>query len=98
MCLAYGKDILVAFCVTTPSKITSTKGKKKNFLCSLPSPPSSVLVKERMQSLLPKQKKFNNLKRQRAGPVAEWLSSHAPLQRPRVQILGADMAPLVRPC
>ena len=31
-----------------------------------------------------------------AGPVAEWLSSRAPLQRPRVQILGADMALLVR--
>ena len=25
-----------------------------------------------------------------ASPVAEWLSSHAPL--------GADMAPLIRPC
>ena len=33
-----------------------------------------------------------------AGSVAEWLSSHAPLRRPRVQILGADMAPLVRLC
>ena len=36
-----------------------------------------------------------------AGPVAEWLSSHAPLWWPRVspvQILGADMAPLIRPC
>ena len=32
-----------------------------------------------------------------AGSVAEWLSSRAPLQRPRVRILGADMAPLVRP-
>ena len=36
-----------------------------------------------------------------AGPVAEWLSSRVPLRRPRVslvRILGADMAPLVRPC
>ena len=36
-----------------------------------------------------------------AGPMAEWLSSHAPLQWPRislVQILGADMAPLISPC
>ena len=36
-----------------------------------------------------------------AGPLAKWLSLHAGLQRPRaslVQILGADMAPLVRPC
>ena len=35
-----------------------------------------------------------------AGPIAEWLSSCAPLQWPRVTlvwILGADMAPLVRP-
>ena len=32
-----------------------------------------------------------------AGSVAEWLSSRAPLRRPRVRILGADMAPLVRP-
>ena len=35
-----------------------------------------------------------------AGPVAEWLSSRAPLRRPRdslVQILGEDMAPLHRP-
>ena len=36
-----------------------------------------------------------------AGPVAEWLSSRAPLQWPGVspvQILGVDMAPLIRPC
>ena len=36
-----------------------------------------------------------------AGPVAEWVSSSAPLRQPRVsrvQILGADMALLVRPC
>ena len=35
-----------------------------------------------------------------AGPMAEWLSSHGPLRRPRVspvRILGVDMAPLVRP-
>ena len=35
-----------------------------------------------------------------AGPMAEWLSSHAPLWQPRVlpvQILGVDMAPLIRP-
>ena len=35
-----------------------------------------------------------------AGPMTEWLSLQAPLQWPRVslvQILGADMAPLVRP-
>ena len=32
-----------------------------------------------------------------AGSMAEWLSSRAPLQRPRVQILGADMELLVRP-
>ena len=32
-----------------------------------------------------------------AGSVAEWLSSRAPLRRPRVRILGMDMAPLVRP-
>ena len=37
----------------------------------------------------------------RAGPVAVWLSLHAPLWRPRVspvQILGTDMAPLIKPC
>ena len=36
-----------------------------------------------------------------AGPVAEWLSLHDPLQPPRVssvQILDTDMAPLTRPC
>ena len=36
-----------------------------------------------------------------AGPVAEWLSSLALLQPPRVspvRILGADMALLIRPC
>ena len=36
-----------------------------------------------------------------AGPVAECLSSHAPLWRPRVspvQILATHMAPLIRPC
>ena len=35
-----------------------------------------------------------------ADPMAEGLSSHAPLRRPRVplvQILGADLAPLIRP-
>ena len=30
-----------------------------------------------------------------ASSVAEWLSSQAPLSRPRVWILGADMAPLI---
>ena len=37
----------------------------------------------------------------RAGPMAEWLSSHARLQRPRVSsgwILGANLAPLIKPC
>ena len=36
-----------------------------------------------------------------AGPAAEWLSSRTLLQRPRVslvQILGVDMALLIRPC
>ena len=33
----------------------------------------------------------------RGRPVAEWLSSRVPLRRPRVQILGVDMARLVRP-
>ena len=32
-----------------------------------------------------------------AGSVAERLSSHAPLRRPGVRILGGDMALLVRP-
>ena len=35
------------------------------------------------------------------GPGAEWLSSHAPLPRPRVSqvwIMGAAVAPLIRPC
>ena len=32
-----------------------------------------------------------------AGSVAEWLSSRTPLRQPRVWILGADVAPLVRP-
>ena len=37
----------------------------------------------------------------RASPVAEWLSSHALLRQPRVslvQILGADLALLIKPC
>ena len=33
-----------------------------------------------------------------AGPVAEWLSSCTLLQQPKVRILGADMALLIRPC
>ena len=33
-----------------------------------------------------------------AGPVAKWLSSCSPLRRPRVLILGEDMALLTRPC
>ena len=32
-----------------------------------------------------------------AGSVAEWLSLRAPLRQSRVRILGADMAPLIRP-
>ena len=36
-------------------------------------------------------------KKEGAGSVAEWLSSHAPLQRPRVGIPGTNMALLVRP-
>ena len=35
-----------------------------------------------------------------AGPMAHWLSSCAPLWRPRVSpvsVLGADLAPLIRP-
>ena len=35
-----------------------------------------------------------------AGPVAEWSSSRAPLRQLKVslvQILGVDMAPLIRP-
>ena len=35
-----------------------------------------------------------------AGPEAEELSSHTPLQKPRVslvQILGTDLAPLIKP-
>ena len=37
----------------------------------------------------------------RADPVAEWLSSHTLLPRPRVSpvwLLGADMAPFIKPC
>ena len=40
-------------------------------------------------------------KKKGVGPVAEWLSSLALLQRPRfslVRILGVDMAPLITPC
>ena len=36
-----------------------------------------------------------------AGPLSEWLSSRAPLWQPRVllvQILGTDLAPLIKPC
>ena len=39
--------------------------------------------------------------KQGAGPMAEWLSSHALLRQPRVlsvRILGTDMAPLIKPC
>ena len=43
------------------------------------------------------------IKKQRywAGPVAEWLSSRAPLQGPwvsLVRIQGADMPPLIKTC
>ena len=37
----------------------------------------------------------------RASPMAEWLSSHTLLQWPRVwpvQILGMDLAQLIKPC
>ena len=62
--------------------------------------------------IMPKDKKWGqhllgfcfvllNSMRYRAGPVAEWLSLRALLQQPRVslvQILGANMAPLIKPC
>ena len=44
---------------------------------------------------------LTEIKKTGVGPVAEWLSLHAPLRRPRVllvQILGVDMAPLIKPC
>ena len=34
----------------------------------------------------------------RAGPVAQRLSAHVLLWRPGVRILGADIAPLGKPC
>ena len=49
------------------------------------------------------RKKYLNINVQKfsgAGPTAERLSSRAPLQRLKVspvQILGTDMAPLIRP-
>ena len=46
-------------------------------------------------------KTLSNKDKCAAGPMAEWLSSRALLQWPRVspvQILGADMAPRIRPC
>ena len=52
------------------------------------------------KAITPKTKNLNDnvkYKYAGAGSVAEWLSSHVPLQRPRVRILGTDMAPLVRP-
>ena len=47
-----------------------------------------------------KVRECKKIKKQGASPVAEQLSSHAPLWPPRVlqvQILGADMAPLIGP-
>ena len=44
---------------------------------------------------------IGKIKNEGASPVAKWLSSRAPLRRPRVSpvwILGADMAPLIMPC
>ena len=35
------------------------------------------------------------------GPMAEWVSQHAELQQPsvsQVQILGTDLALLIKPC
>ena len=40
---------------------------------------------------------FSNKTETVAGSMAEWLSSRAPLRRPRVHILSVDMALLVRP-
>ena len=42
-------------------------------------------------------KKKKERKKDGAGPVAEWLSSRAPLRWPGV-IMSADLAPLIRPC
>ena len=47
------------------------------------------------------KKILTNFPQGKLSCVAEWLSLHAPLQRPRVSlvwILGADMTPLIRPC
>ena len=42
-------------------------------------------------------KSISQIRTLAAGSVAKWLSLRAPLQRPRARILGADMAPLIRP-
>ena len=55
--------------------------------------------------LLSHTKIFNKKASARAGPVAQWLSEHLPLQRPRVRRFGprvrtpgSDMAPRGKPC
>ena len=64
------------------------------------SPAGLHMIEER---LFPKGNQSATIKHREAGagPVAQWLSSRTPLWQPRVllvQILGADLAPLIRPC
>ena len=61
----------------------SSQSKNKNHKSAMSWRPSDKFVLRRRES--------------GAGSVAEWLSSRASLRRPRVWILGTDMAPLVRP-
>ena len=65
-------------------------------VATAPDPSRHTPLKGRQQGLL--QDKNGGAG---AGPVAEWLSSHALLGRPRVsqvRILDADLALLIRPC
>ena len=78
-------------------RTTRIESPKTPLLEQEPSSPglAQEAQKENFESVLIREH------RQGAGPMAEWLSSRTLLQQPGVllvQILGMDMAPLLRPC
>ena len=79
-------------------KALLTRIQKEHNLCT------EIMTKNIEQKNFPRicTKKHRSKKYLRgACPVAEWLSSRAPLWQPRISpvwILNADMAPFLKPC
>ena len=97
--LSLATTVIMCFCIQGPSFVLSPRHKHpgerdqlSSLLFSCPTAPTRLLPN---QWIFLCQKALSG-----AGPVAKWLSSRRPLQRPRVslvRILGVDVAPLIMP-